>query len=70
MVFRVLQQLYVFPLGVYVTMATSNSLGDSMGLRALGRTVNGASIILQEAQYTDEGTDHAALERMFVVVVG
>ena len=65
-----LQQLYVFPIGVYVTMATSNSLGDSMGLRALGRTVNGASIILQEAQYTDEGTDHAALERMFVVVVG
>ena len=48
--------LYVLPPGVYVTVhgvATSNSLGDSTGVRALlDRTVNNASIITQKAQCT------------------
>ena len=45
--------LFAIPPGVYVTVATSNSWGDSTGLRALlDRTVNSASIITQNAQCT------------------
>jgi len=62
--------LYVLPPGVYGTVATSNSLSDSTGLRAFDRTVNGASIITQEDQCTDEETDHTTPERVFVMVVG
>lgn len=61
---------YALPPGIYGTIATARSLGDSTGLRAFARTVTGASFITQEDQCLDEETDHINGELVYTFVVG
>jgi hypothetical protein len=61
---------YAIPPGVFGMIGTSNSLGDSTGLRALDRTTTTTSLITQEDQCVDQETMHTTAEVVFAFVIG
>lgn len=62
--------IYEVPPGVFGLIGSSNSLGDSTGLRSFARTVSSAKIITQEDQCVDEETMHTTGERVFILIIG
>jgi hypothetical protein len=63
-------ETYAIPPGVFGMIGTSNSLGDSTGLRAFDRTTTTTSLIPQEDQCVDQETMHTTAEVVFAFVIG
>ena len=61
---------YILPPGLFGTVGSPNSLGDSTGLRSFDLTTTGASFITQEDQCVDKETEHTTGETVFTFVMG